>query len=209
MKKLSSILFLSALSFASTVSAATIFTDGFAAAAGGTTTLAVTTAGNFTATTANVDLISSGGNYGNLCPVGKTACVDLDGTGSGNEAATITSGNISLTPGVYTLTFQLDGTGRGVAGSTTVSLGSFYNKTITDSPAGTISPDTFSVTFTVTTATSAPIVFTSNTAGQIGDILSSVTLATVTSPEPSTAFLMSLPLLAFGALAYRRSKVRA
>jgi hypothetical protein len=166
--------------------------------------LGVTTAGNFKATQNNVDLISVTGAFGNLCPAGFTACVDLDGTGAGNanEQAVISSGSLYFGTGQYELTFDMASTQRGVTGQTTVSLGSLLDESFTDPQPGETS-----ILINVSSPTTAALEFQSDTPGEIGDILAAASIVAV--PEPSSALLMSLPLLGIGALAYRRSKVRA
>jgi len=196
LRRLSSLLLVSALSFASSASATVIFSDGLPTLGD---TYNALTAGNFTVLSGNVDILQGGGPYGSLC-AGSSPCLDLNG----DRAGSITSGNLSLAAGTYTLTFTLNNAQRHVVGSTTVTLGSLFNQTYTDPAPGTVSQ-----TITVLSATNVPLIFTSNVGDVAGDILSAVSLATYSSPlinpvpEVSSIFLMSVPLLAF--VAYRRS----
>ena len=209
MKRIYSIFLLSTLGLASTAMAATVFTDGLAA--GPANAYGVTTAGNFTATVGSVDILQSSTYYTYLC-AGATTCIDLDGSSQG----TISSGDLTLTPGQYELTFTLNNAQRKTLASTTVSLGGFFNQTYTDPAPGLVTADFF-----VGSTATVDLVFASNTAGGIGDILSGVSLnqfrngdeivikTTSAVPEPSSALLLSLPLLGFGAFALRRAKSHA
>ena len=118
--------------------------------------------------------------------------IDLDGAAQGG----LTSALIILAPGTYTLTFDLNGSQRGVATSTTVTLGSFVNDTILQNSADILTGKTYN--FTVLTGTSANLVFASNTPGSIGSLLDNVVLSgTLTTPEPSTFRLIlgAIPVL--------------
>jgi hypothetical protein len=85
---------------------------------------AVSAVGAFTVTSGSVDVVGPG-FFGNLCVGTETNnCVDLNG----NSAGTIASALFSLPVGIYTLSFDLNGSQRGVATSTTVSLGSVYSE---------------------------------------------------------------------------------
>jgi hypothetical protein len=196
-------LLISICTLVSSGAAATVFTDGLPT---GTDLLATTAfVGNFTVTTGDVDVLQSTGFFAALC-AGSTPCVDLDGDTQG----AISSPTLTLTPGTYTLTFTLNSAQRGTVASTTVTLGSLFNKTYTDPAPGIVTQ-----TLTVATTTTVPLVFTSNTPGAQGDLLSAVSLvSTATSPspvpEPSNLFLLSTgsAFLAFGSLAYRRKKIQ-
>jgi hypothetical protein len=206
-KRIYSIFLLSALSLASTAMAATVFTDGLVA--GPANAYGVTTAGNFTATVGSVDILQSSTYYTYLC-AGATTCIDLNGSSQG----TISSGDLTLTPGQYELTFTLNNAQRKTLASTTVSLGGFVNQTYTDPAPGLVTADFF-----VASTSTVDLVFASNIAGGIGDILSGVSLnqfrngdeviiGSSAVPEPSSAFLLSLPLLGFGAMALKRAQSR-
>jgi hypothetical protein len=194
LRRFSSLFLVSALSFASSASAAIIFTDGLPTL---TDTYNALNAGNFSVLSGNVDVLQGGGPYGSLC-AGAATCIDLNG----ETAGSITSGGLALAAGTYTLTFTLNNAQRNVIGSTTVTLGSLFNQTYTDPAPGTVTQ-----TITVLSATNVPLIFTSNVGDVAGDILSAVSLISVPlvtpAPEVSSILLMSLPLLVFGA-AYRR-----
>lgn len=118
--------------------------------------------------------------------------IDLDGASQGG----LTSALIILAPGTYTLVFDLNGSQRGVATSTTVTLGSFVNDTILQNSADIGTAKTYN--FTVLIGTSANLVFTSNTPGATGSLLDNVVLSgTLVAPEPSTFGLMlgAIPVL--------------
>jgi PEP-CTERM motif len=162
-----------------------------------TPALNATSVGAFTVTAGSVDVVG-GALYGGLCVAPESGnCVDLDG--STGAAGQISSGNLTLAPGTYTLSFDLIGSQRGVTDSTTVTLGSLYDETFVlasgDDTTGIVSD-----TFTVTSTTDAQLIFTSNTPGNVGSLLDNVDL--VATPEPATLSLMAIGLL--GLLALRR-----
>jgi len=210
LKSVSSLLFLSALSFVSCASAGTIFTSSF----GGPSDIFADTnpVGGFTVTNGNVDLLTTGGGmYGviepGLCP-GVSACVDLDGnstTAGGGLQGTLSTASLTLAPGQYTLSFDLF-KASGTTGSTIVTLGS-WTETITDGTASANADGEYSFTITLASGESVPLTFASNNPGYDGNFLADVNLATLSpAPEPSTMLLMSLPLLAFGSQMFRRSR---
>lgn len=152
------------------------------------TSLNATNVGAFTVTSGSVDVVG-GALFGYLCVAPESGnCVDLDG--STNQAGQISSANLTLTPGTYILSFDLIGSQRGVNTSTTVTLGSLYNQTFLLS-SGDVTSGIVNDTIDVGTTTVAPLIFTSNTPGNIGALLDNVTL--VSTPEPAT-----LPLLGIG-----------
>jgi hypothetical protein len=117
--------------------------------------------------------------------------VDLDGDVQGG----LTSANFVLAPGNYVLIFDLNGSQRGVATSTTVTLGSFVNQTILQNSSDLGPAETFN--FSVVSGTTTNLVFTSNTPGNIGALLDNVFVLNTAIPEPSTFGLMlgAIPVL--------------
>ncbi len=157
--------------------------------------------GAFTVTAGSVDVVGGGiSTFGYLCVAPESGnCVDLDGTSTSGVPGQLSSALLTLTPGTYTLSFDLIGSQRGATDSTTVTLGSLYDQTFLlasgDDTTGIVSD-----TFTVTSTTDAQLIFTSNTSGNVGSLLDNVNL--VATPEPATFSLMGIGLL--GLLALRR-----
>jgi PEP-CTERM motif len=157
-----------------------------------TPALNATDVGAFTVTAGTVDVVGDG-LFGYLCVAPESGnCVDMDG--SNGAAGQISSANQTLTPGVYTLSFDLIGSQRGNTTSTTVTLGSFFDHTFILS-SGDVTDGIVDTTFTVGSTTMVPLVFTSNTPGDVGALLDNVSLTsgTAATPEPAT-----LSLLGFG-----------
>ncbi|HEY1468102.1 MAG TPA: PEP-CTERM sorting domain-containing protein [Candidatus Acidoferrum sp.] len=131
-------------------------------------------------------------------------CLDMDG--STGAAGQITSAMMSLAPGTYTLSFDLIGSQRGLTTSTTVTLGSLFNQTFilgsSDVASGIVND-----TITVASPTTAALIFTSNTPGNIGALLDNVNFAaaSVATPEPATLSLLGIGLV--GLMARRRRAI--
>ncbi len=205
MKRLSSLLFVSALSLSS-LSAATVFSSGLPTTGGDVFQIASGgTVGAFTVGGGGVDLLtSSDAQYSNQLCAG-ISCVDLDGTVSSSTPGGTVSGTVTLTPGTYTLTFDLFAAQRSTTASSTVTLSgpaSLVNTTYTD---GTFTPGLQTINITVVTGGSYTLEFASKTPGFYGDLVGGVAINSPV-PEPSTMLLMSLPLLAFGSRMFRRSR---
>ncbi len=163
--------------------------DNFDSYATGEFNNLATLGGNWTVN-GTIDVVGPG-YYGYLAVGSESGnVIDLNGSTPGG----LTSLSIALAPGDYTLTFDLNGSQRGVSTSTTVTLGSLVNATILQNSAD-VSNQVFS--FTVLSATNANLVFASNTPGGIGSLLDNVLLQTGSIPEPSTFALLlgACPLL--------------
>jgi hypothetical protein len=161
--------------------------------------LNATNIGVFSVTGGSVDVVGSG-VFGFLC-VGPESgnCVDMDG--STYAAGTISLTNpVTLTPGTYTLSFDLIGSQRGVTTSTTVTLGSLYNQTFVLA-SGDDTDGIVSTVITVSTPTTVNLTFSSNTSGNDGALLDNVDLkanpASSDPPDPA-AEPTSLSLLTMG-----------
>jgi hypothetical protein len=158
------------------------------------TSLNATNIGAFHVTSGTVDVVG-GSLFGNLCASPESGnCVDLDG--NNGQAGQISSAKLTLTPGVYTLSFDLLGSQRyGVATSTTVTLGSLYDQTFLLG-SNDLTDGIVNITIDVTTTTVTQLIFTSNTPGYYGALLDNVTLTDpVATPEPATLSLLGVGLL--------------
>jgi len=169
-----------------------------------TPSLNATNLGAFSVTSGAVDLVG-GALYGYLCVSPASGnCVDMDGTpGPG----TISTGNITLTPGTYLLSFDLLGSQRGNTTSTTVTLGSLFGETFvltsTDDTSGVVSQ-----LITVGATTIVQLVFTSNdpSPSYNGALLDNVDLKSVSEavPEPGTWGMLLAGVLMLAGFANRR-----
>jgi PEP-CTERM motif-containing protein len=155
----------------------------------------VTMAGAFQAIVGNVDILG-GSPFGYLCHTPESVnCIDLDGSTRG-VLQSINS--FMLEPGInYYLSFDLIGSQRGVATSTTVSFGP-YNQTFALGSDDFSSGIVLNALVTVNTPAQAYLTFASNTDGWIGAVLDNVSITEQTSatPEPGTLVLISSGMLA-------------
>jgi hypothetical protein len=163
--------------------------------------------GLFTVTSGTVDVV--GPNFfAGLCMTApeSASCVDLDGSSAGAMQSDL----ITLTPGNYTLAFDIDGNQRGGSASATVNFGSYFNQTYALNSSDT---NAVSFTFDVTAPDAARIVFTSNdSSGDLeGALVDNVALTQNSTsggstPEPSSRILLVLGGAAIVAAKLRRPR---
>jgi hypothetical protein len=155
----------------------------------------------------NVDIVGDS-LFGSLCaPPESGNCVDMDGSGGNPQGQLQSNSEFTLTPGItYFLSFDLIGSQRGITASTTVTFGP-YVQTFTLASGDDTSGIVSNALITVTSPTSAFLTFTSNTPGDIGDLLDNVliTSAVVVTPEPASLTLLSGALLGLGLIRRRRA----
>jgi hypothetical protein len=165
----------------------------------------------------NVDIVGPGNGFASLCASPESgSCVDMDGSSGNPQGILQTVSALTLMPGVdYFLSFDLIGSQRGNTASTTVTLGTsgcsgagcLYSQAFslasTDDTDGIVS----NALVTVSAPTTAFLTFTSNTPGEIGDVLDNVLITTSTvtgsAPEPSSMILIGSALIGLGVLARR------
>lgn len=156
-----------------------------------TPALNATDVGAFTVTSGSVDVVG-GGLFGSLCVAPESGnCVDLNGSTS--TAGQISTADLTLAPGTYTLTFDLIGDQRGSPASATVTLGSLYDQTFVLA-SDDVTSGIVSTTINVGTTTVAPLIFSSNQNSNVGLLLDNVSLIPVSVPEPATLSLLGIGL---------------
>src|SRR5579864_2923631 len=172
-------IFLALCVLPASIQAATLLSENFDAL---TATLDVTSVGAFSAIGGtNVDIVGPGDGFGALCATPESGnCVDMDGTGGNPQGILQSNTAFSLVPGTnYFLSFDLIGSGRGVTASTTVTFGPYshtFNLTSGDVTSGIVS----NALITVSSPTTANLTFTSNTPGNISDVLDNVLITSGT-----------------------------
>jgi hypothetical protein len=178
----------------------TVFSDNFDAETG-TNLENYTGFANWNVTSGSVDIFDNGGFGGLSCSGGAGKCVDMDGS-SGAAGTLVSKQSFALGPGTYELTFALSGNQRGqlpVPGATdpdtlTVSVGGLASSPYTLAPATTFG--LYTLAFSVSSLTSAPITFAHAGNDNLGIILDDITLTQLTAvPVPAAALLF---LSAFG-----------
>ena len=174
--------------------ASTIFSENFDAVPVG---FGLTTAGQFsTINGTNVDVVGPGNGLGFLCAAPESGnCVDLGGTGGNPMGQLQLTTALNLAPGVYNLSFDLVGSGRGVTTSTTVTFGSYTNTFVLAS-GDTTSGIVINQMVTVAGG-STQLLFVDNGAnGNVGALLDSVVITNPSAtPEPSSLMLLGTGVL--------------
>jgi hypothetical protein len=167
--------------------------------------LSATSVGAFSAIDGtNVDIVG-GALFGSLCVTPASGnCIDMDGSGGMSQGILRSNSAFTLQPGVnYYLSFDLLGSQRGITASTTVTFGPYDTKFTLTSLGGTV----VDALVTVSKPTSAYLTFTSNTPGDVGNLLDNVSITSSPRgvPEPATLGLMALGFAGVG-LARRKRR---
>ncbi|HEY6343779.1 MAG TPA: PEP-CTERM sorting domain-containing protein [Bryobacteraceae bacterium] len=179
-----------------------------------TAMLSVTSVGAFSAIDGtNVDIVGPGDGFPICVAPASGNCVDMDGTGGNPQGVLQSNSSFTLVPGTdYFLSYDLIGSQRGVTASTTVTFGPYtqtFNLTSGDVTSGIVS----NALITVSSPTTVFLTFTSNTPGEVGDLLDNVLLTSTPAsavPEPSTLMLVSPGLLlGFAGMVRRRFRARS
>ena len=164
-----------------------------------TPTLSATDVGLFhTLGGTNVDIVG-GSTYGYLCVSPESGnCVDMGGSGGNPQGVLQSKTAITLHPGTtYLLSFDLIGSQRGVTASTTVTFGP-YDQTFSLASGDVTSGIVSDAPITVASTTVAYLTFTSDTPGNVGDLLDDVLVTSATIPEPAPLALFGVALIGLG-----------
>jgi len=201
--------------FAPAAQAVTYFSDNFDGENGGSGIYDFSGFSNWSVSGGSVDLFGAGGPKDPLS--GNGQYVDMIGSSGG---ASLRSTSLALNPGSYELNFDLGGsndTADGVYNYVSVSLDGFINDTLRREAWDPFIGETYS--FDVTSNTNARIVFTAlGAADHRGALLDNVELirlgggsppssgssGSAAIPEPITASLAMMGLIALGASIRRR-----
>src|ERR1035437_4528689 len=177
--------------------ASTIFSENFDAVP---TNFAVTTAGQFsTVNGTNVDVVGPANTSPSLCAAPESGnCVDLGGSFGNPVGQLQLTTPLNLAPGVYDLSFDLIGSGRGLTTSTTVTFGSYMNTFVLasgDTTSGIVIDQAVTVA-----GGSTQLSFVDNDPndanGNIGALLDSVVITNPSAtPEPSSLMLLGTGVL--------------
>ena len=179
---------------------ATLLTENFNEL---TPVLTATSVGAFSAINGtNVDIVG-GGLFGSLCVAPEAGnCIDMDGSGGNSQGVLRSNTAFTLQPGVnYYLSYDLTGSQRGNTASTTVSFGP-YSKTFALASGDDTSGIVSDALITVSKTTTAFLSFSSNTPGDVGNLLDNVVITSSSpvtgAPEPATLALLALGFAGVG-----------
>jgi hypothetical protein len=168
-----------------------LFEDDFNSENGGVGALNYAGFSKWTVSDGTVDLIGNG--YFDFQP-GYGLYVDMDG--STRNAGKMTSTEINLSPGSYTLSFDLAGNYRNAEleeVTVQVAMGNLFGGTYSltqDTPF-----TTFTEVITVGSDQWVKISFEGSGGDNIGMLLDNVKLETAAVPEPATLFLLGLGIM--------------
>jgi hypothetical protein len=169
--------------------------------------LDVLTAGGFSAIGgSNVDVVGVADGWGFLCAAPESGnCVDMGGTDGDSVGEIDLTTPLNLTAGVYELSFDLIGSGRGVDSSTLVTFGDYshtFNLSSGDTTTGIVVDQLVTVVGGPTQLTFTDMGGNNN----VGALLDNVVIASPTdvAPEPSSLMLFGTGILGVAGLVRRK-----